>query len=194
MRQNIAAAVGLLGTSIDFYWSYLGFDHFAIRLALGLLVLFGMYRVSGLDRRALFLNLRPESGWRRWIGLSLIAAAVAIAVIALVYGRDPNIEPGVSYFRYPVIEELVYRLNLCIAVMLLIGNTRWAQITNVVISGSVFAALHYVYGNLAVENVVGGFVLATALLASRSFLIPLVWHALGNVILASWIGSWLVFG
>jgi len=80
-----------------------------------------------------------------------------------------------SCVHYPLLEETLYRLVLLVPLVALLG-CRWA----IVISGAVFAALHFAYGNPAPDNFVAGYLLAWAYLKSGSIVIPIAWHALGN--------------
>lgn len=61
----------------------------------------------------------------------------------------------------------------------------------VIVGGTLFAALHFVYGNAAPDNVVAGFFLTWAYLKSGTLVIPIIYHAAGNgFVLACHFVAW----
>ena len=75
----------------------------------------------------------------------------------------------------PIVEEILYRSVLCCSLEKAVGTN-----SSIVISGAVFALLHFFYGNLAIDNFIAGYFLAWAFLKSKSILIPILLHAAGN--------------
>jgi len=78
-------------------------------------------------------------------------------------------------FISPLVEETIYRSVLCSALEKTAGTK-----TSILISGILFALLHFFYGNLAFDNFIAGYLLAWSFLKSKSILIPIFLHALGN--------------
>ncbi len=78
-------------------------------------------------------------------------------------------------FVSPVVEETIYRCVLCIAARDLLGNK-----ASIFLSGSLFALLHYFYGNPGFDNFIAGYLLAWSFLKSKSVLLPLLLHSAGN--------------
>ena len=76
----------------------------------------------------------------------------------------------------PVLEELIYRLALCLPLVGIVGR-RWT----ILLSGVVFAALHFRHGNPGPSNFIAGFILGWAYLKSGNLLIPIILHSLGNL-------------
>jgi membrane protease YdiL (CAAX protease family) len=98
---------------------------------------------------------------------------------AVAFPAPSDFWPWIRHACLPtsIAEEGIYRLVLCVPFAALIGP-RWT----IVVSGCVFAALHVVYGNLGVDNAIAGFILGWAFLKSRSLLVPVAWHSLGNLL------------
>jgi membrane protease YdiL (CAAX protease family) len=76
------------------------------------------------------------------------------------------------------LEEGVYRLLLCTALA-----TRFRHRTVILISGTLFALLHYAYGNLELTNAVAGYLLAWVYLMSGSVWLTMLWHSFGNLMI-----------
>jgi uncharacterized protein len=172
------------------------------RAALALVALAaGIWLVDG-DLSSIGFRLAPVQGWRYWAGATaLLGLAVAVCLlmgwgICALTGYEPPIyttaprEIGVGFLEkciyYPVLEEVIYRLALCVPLVILIGPWR-----TIAVSGLVFAGLHFAYGCPSPENLIGGFLLAWAYLKSESILIPLLLHSTGNFCaLAFQVGGW----
>lgn len=89
-------------------------------------------------------------------------------------------------FLAPVLEESVYRLFVCVPLVPLIGCR-----STIIASGILFGLLLVLYGNPSPENLFGGFFLAWAYLKSKSIVVPLLLHGIGNgVVVASQIAGW----
>lgn len=158
--------------------------------------LFGLVAVlvlSGGDARGLGLCLQPARGWWHWCRIGLwLGAAIGFALLAwmgFVYAAGitlpvPRIEPPQRWptFVYmciyaPLLEELLFRSLLIFAVRPTLGD-RGAIVT----SGVLFAAMHVIGGNASPENQIAGFVFAWAFVQSGTVVVPLSWHAIGNMI------------
>jgi len=136
----------------------------------------------------------PAGGWWRWarvgVGLGLLSGALlglwlaglhlfggGVAVESIFEGpRELGGWLVRACLLAPGIEEIVYRFLLVAAVLPLLGSRG-----SVIASGLAFAALHLLYGNPSPENMLGGFVLAWAYVASGSLAVPLLLHAIGNL-------------
>lgn len=157
------------------------------------------------DLASVGIRFRVAPSWAYWILATLIVAAALGAVLGVtffvLYQRGVNIFaqtiPPERALRavllngtvWPAVEEPIYRLVLCVALIRWLG--RWGA---VVISGAAFAWLHFgVYDTAQVNNVIAGFVLAWAFVRSESIVIPLLWHGLGNAAVILWfVVSWYV--
>jgi membrane protease YdiL (CAAX protease family) len=196
-----AAAVAVSIVTVDMVMASQGSVTFLSRVALscGAAVAYGW--LAGWRWRSLGLSARPEQGWGTWVKvtakvgavIALLFGAVVVAAWAStrVEGGQPSRWAAVTFptpsdfwpwMRHacvptPIAEEGIYRLALCVPFAALIGP-RWT----IVVSGCVFAALHAAYGNLGVDNAVAGFILGWAFLKSRSLLVPIAWHSLGNLL------------
>jgi len=145
---------------------------------------------------ALGLTLHPAGGWVWWLKATLVIGTGVGVFILLASGVlwvarvDLGIRgfTDISEFRRfvwraclwaPVTEESVYRFALCVPLIRLIGERM-----TILASGAAFAALHFRYGNPAPDNFIAGFALAWAFLRSRTLLVPVGLHALGNLCVA----------
>jgi len=154
------------------------------------------------DRASLGLVVRLRPGYRYWAKASL-CVGVAVAAFCIVAGllfrvmgtplSIPATPPErilsalASYGIFaPVLEEALYRLILCVALVGIAGP--WWTIFA---SGAIFAALHLVWGNASPDNFIAGYFLAWAFLKSGSILTPIVLHSLGNLcVLALHVANW----
>jgi membrane protease YdiL (CAAX protease family) len=161
------------------------------RPMLALLTAVLLNEVSRVDRDAGRSVFDPAPGWGYWVWAGSLAGVVMVVLAAVVFGvlwllgSAPAVEglgpaavPEALYrmcLEAPLVEEVFYRLALCGAVVALIGPR-----TAILVSGVVFAWLHWVYGNPNPENQVGGFILAWMYLRSGSLAVPITFHAAGN--------------
>ncbi len=129
--------------------------------------------------------------YKFWIFLS--AALLTFSILSLwayrlflnYSGRAPDQIPLPSEFlfrqlRYysleiPLLEESIYRGVLCVCLRSVAGFR-----TTILISGTLFALLHFIYGNPGIDNFLGGYFLSWAFLLSKSILVPLLFHSVGN--------------
>jgi len=143
------------------------------------------------DKRALGIRLHMHPSYTYWIkaalllgsavGLICLGAGVALH-LAEIDTSLPELPPEHIPTRWiwagaiaPVYEELIYRLVLCVPLVAVAGPR-----VTIVLGGAVFAGLHFVYGNPAPDNFVGGYILVWAYLKSGSIATPIVLHSLGN--------------
>ncbi len=147
------------------------------------------------DRKSLGLVLRPAQGFRYWIKITLICGAIVGGFSLLATGVLYLFDISVVYDQpilysterfwpvffsavliAPVLEEPIYRLVLCAPLASTIG-----RIATIIISGSVFGLLHFVYDNPGPDNFIAGYVLGWAYMKSETLVIPIALHALGNL-------------
>lgn len=183
---------GILAVCLDMLLVYKGLAFSWVRALLPMiaLLLFDEQRRKRPSRG--WPRMTPNGGTRLWIKVSLIVSAWAILLWSLLYGVsalfdfgpgfakvDPDHLP-VQFFSVtviaPILEEGVYRILLCTALA-----TRFRHRTVIAISGTAFALLHLLYGNLAPTNLLAGYILSWAYLMSGSLWLPIVWHAVGNI-------------
>jgi membrane protease YdiL (CAAX protease family) len=204
----IASAVGALVVTADLALVWWGRYQGAIegRGVLAVVALAAHLRLTDGDLASVGLHLTPSQGWRWWFKVSLwIGLAVAACIVvglglwvlsgqALPIYATPPSDIGPSFLRMcvfaPVLEEVLYRLALCVP--LAVGLGPWRAI---VVSGLAFAGLHVAGGNPSPENLIGGLFLAWAYLKSESIIVPILLHSLGNLCaLAGQVGTWYWLG
>ncbi len=192
-----AVAIALAAVGADFL-----LESFLLRsLVTGAAILLFLLLARG-DRASLGFVVQLRPSFRYWVKVALGMAA-AVAAFCIVTGfllwiigiRIPisATPPGqiLSALRSycvssPVLEEALYRLVLCVALVRIVGP--WGTIFA---SGAIFAALHFVWGNPSPDNFVAGYFLAWAFLKSGSILTPIGLHSLGNLcVLALHVANW----
>ncbi len=168
----------------------------ALQFARPLLALIAVLAYLALargDRVSVGLTAAPRQGWRfwlttgGWLGVVVIGAAVPLGLVwrQIGWGWDAVAEafadnewPLVDcVIRFPVFEEFIYRLAICVPIAARFG-TRPA----IAVSGSLFIAIHLIYGVANPVNVIAGFLLAWTFLKSNSIVVPILLHALGNLL------------
>jgi membrane protease YdiL (CAAX protease family) len=139
----------------------------AYRMTLAIFAALCLLCLARGDRASIGLVLHPRKGFGYWwkatalIGVGLVLFLCFIGVFYRVAHIPPRfvlapesalrILPGWCVY-YPLLEEVLYRLVLCVPLVALLGP--WYAI---VISGVVFGALHCLYGNPAPTNFVAGY-------------------------------------
>ena len=192
-----AVGIALAAIGADFF-----LQSFRLRsLVIGASVLLLVLLAQG-DKPSLGLVIRPRPSYRYWVKMTLgIGTAVAgfcIAAGFLLWMMGirmpiPAIPPEralsdlVPYcITAPVLEEALYRLVLCVALVRIAGPW-WTTFA----SGAIFAALHVVWGNASPDYFIAGYFLAWAFLKSGSILTPIVLHSLGNLcVLGLHVANW----
>ena len=197
----LALAIGIV--IVDFLLVFFRVRHIhTYRIILAVSAVICLLLLAAGNLRTIGIVFRPRRGYRYWIKATIVVAAVMAVLLSLVLAAcwladihvsAPSITPQLffrkvfwSCVHYPLLEETLYRLVLSTPLLVVVGS-RWT----IVITGAVFAALHFAYGRPAPDNFVAGYLLAWAYLKSGSILIPVVWHSLGNgcalaLMLASW--------
>ena len=130
---------------------------------------------------------RPLPSLMFWLKATLgiaIVFAVVLGVALIIYlelgydvqARLPDqwaIWEGVV--NAPLGEETIYRWVLVTGIAAV--APRWIA---VVVSGAVFAYLHFLYGSAGPDNFIGGYFFAWMYLRSGSIIVPMVFHGIGN--------------
>ena len=166
---------------------------FSLALVAGAFVFYGL--LTGWHWRSLGLALKPRQRVTYWVKVTMVLAAVHIVVAAVVFsvaglyvnndlvnlllrGPPSRVWYWALYLLVimPVLEEGIYRFALCVPAVAILG--KWGAI---VLSGVVFAALHFLYGVAAPYNLIAGFLLGWAYVKSRSIIVPICLHSLGNI-------------
>jgi membrane protease YdiL (CAAX protease family) len=158
----------------------------------------------GWDRAALGLTFRPRQRAGFWIRAGLlIGTVIAVACVGVLVAARAGHDvfqlcdrdfPILRMDRVialcllaPLTEELLWRVVLCTAAARLMGS--WPAI---VMTGTLFAAAHWMYGVAGPDNLIAGFFLGWAFLKSGTFVVPLGLHACGNVLVVAIQGSSLI--
>jgi membrane protease YdiL (CAAX protease family) len=156
------------------------------RISLAVAMLAGYLILAKGDRRSLGLVLIPVQGCKYWAGIGLcVAILCAIGVLILTWlwvaiglQIDVSFDSVLDMCLWgPLQEEIIYRLGICIPIAAL-----WGPRAAIVCSGILFGLLHVLYGNANPINLLAGFFLAWTFLKSGSLVVPLLIHALGNVL------------
>jgi membrane protease YdiL (CAAX protease family) len=152
------------------------------------------------------LRVIPVQGFRYWFRVGGVLGAILlaiglIAVAILLSGHlwrspesVPTVAPAAFVSRFifaciqsPIVEETLYRIILCVPIAAISSNLA------IGVSGVLFAALHFVYGNPGPDNFLAGYLLAWAYLKSSAILVPVALHAGGNAIaLGFQVAAWYV--
>ena len=192
-----AVAVALTAIAADFY-----LVSFRLRALVTIASMLVLAVLAHGDRASLGLVLRLRPNCRYWVKVTLIMGGavggfcIIAGLILWVIGihipipATPPKEVVLALRSYcvsaPVLEEALYRLVLCVALVGIAGP-RWT----ILVSGAIFAALHFVWGNASPENFIAGYFLAWAFLKSGSILTPIVLHSLGNAcMVALHVANW----
>ena len=197
LSRLVASFVVVAGFVQTRYW--LGFS-------LPLLALSGLVIVLCLNDSevpALGLRLSPLQGWMYWcwftlwFGLIIGFAGAICTAVWLFCGWPLPIQrtpPSLMAFIHmcidsPVSEEIIFRSLLTLAVLSALGERG-----TILFGGVIFALLHVVHGNPGPDNQLAGFMLGWAFLKSKTILVPLAMHALGNLIaLGIQIAAWYLY-
>ncbi len=193
----IAVCVSVLAICGDIYLvtTQGGFANDRIVLAFAAVFVLALL-VRGRETMSSFgFTWRLAPSYRYWgkatllIGAAVGAFCLIIGVVLVFTWNDlPSYLPSTSPKHVgnhlwhacvlaPIIEEPPYRLLLCVPLVAAAGPR-----VAIFISGAVFGALHFIYGNPGPDNFIAGYFLAWAYLKSGSFLMPVMLHALGNAI------------
>jgi uncharacterized protein len=194
----VAVGVVALDMAFERSWEYWDWR----RAALPLLAVGSYLLLTRGDVKSLGLRLTPEQGIGYWVKATLLIGAAVGAAIAgfvgfflLMRWELPLYRLPPEYFwpvflhacvYAPLVEEATYRLALCAPGPAVVGA--WGT---VLVSGSLFAALHFLYGNPGPDNFVAGFFFAWSYLKSGSVVVPVALHSLGNAVaMSSQLAAW----
>ncbi|MBN2362641.1 CPBP family intramembrane metalloprotease [candidate division WOR-3 bacterium] len=187
-----AVLIAFLTVIFDFYLSGHGIYNDAPRkiLAIGSLILILVLSKGNLPSNGFSINFYPCKKF--WLITSLVAFFVTVFFLS-IYGsylffsgrQNTATIPKeflfrqLKYFAFeiPLIEETIYRVVLCASLRSVAGYK-----TTIFISGTLFAFLHFIYGNPAIDNILGGYFLSWAFLTGKSIIIPVVFHSAGNAL------------
>lgn len=197
-RQSSIVALMISTTLLVLY--FLANDHgFPIQLNSALagsgIVAYGYLHRWNVS--ALGFTVHPLQGWSYWTRIALFGGGIVLAgyvVGEMALRQSTHIFPAlweewqmseVRLWRWfyigvvaaPLIEEIMFRLLVCVPLLSLIGTPY-----TILISGVLFAAVHFVYGVPSPDNQIGGFLFAWAFCKSRSLLVPILLHAGGNAV------------
>jgi membrane protease YdiL (CAAX protease family) len=139
---------------------------------------------------AIGVRVRPLPSLRFWlvtvVVLAMIMTVLIAGTIAVYVALDkpmpPPVLPDYDHFfgavvDAPLVEESIYRWLFVTGIVAVARRGAWA---GVVLSGAVFAYLHFVYNNPGPDNFIGGYFFAWMYLRSGSILVPIAFHALAN--------------
>ena len=204
-RRAVVASALIAGAvvGLDLYLAHSGAARVWIRLGLSAAVVAVFGSLTNWDIASLGLRWRPIQGYAHWVKFTAKLGAVIVflfmvpALYFLKTGRmragdlvGPRLfaepsdfwswAPGALLWA-PISEEAIYRLVLCVAAAALVGRR-----ATIVVSGCVFAALHVAYGNVGPDNAIAGFILGWAFLESRTIVVPVALHSLGNLVVGGY--------
>jgi membrane protease YdiL (CAAX protease family) len=157
-----------------------------IRIVMALVILAAYLALARGDRCSVGLLLMPTPAWRYWattgvfVGLLVTAVLLPLAVAwrLLEWRLDHILKGGLLQFwvSAPLLEEIIYRGAVCTPIA-----ARWGARPAIVVSGILFGLIHVVYDSANPINLLAGFFLAWTFLKSNSILVPMLFHAGGNV-------------
>jgi membrane protease YdiL (CAAX protease family) len=154
------------------------------------------------DRASLGLTVIPIQGAIYWfkataaLGVIIGGWILAAGGVWILTGHDlplrplPSAQVGMAFVwgcvQFPLLEESIYRLALCVPFAALIR-----PVGAIALSGVLFGFLHVLYGNASADNLVAGYFLAWSFLKSGTIVVPVVLHSLGNAcVLCAQVGTW----
>ncbi|HLA85235.1 MAG TPA: type II CAAX endopeptidase family protein [Thermoguttaceae bacterium] len=162
-----------------------------LRAVLAAFVLLAFVLPGNVSRESLGLRLTPIQPICYWVRFTVLIAAAMLVIILIctdvvhamglpisIHKTPPDhvVVRLLSMCLYaPLVEELIFRFAICVPATAILG-----PVGAILLSGSLFAAIHFTYGNPGPDNFVAGFILAWAYLKSGSILVPMTLHALGN--------------
>jgi uncharacterized protein len=198
----LASAAIVVDFTILIRDEYASYSAYRVINAVVVLALFMCITPS--PRGDLGIRLLPVQGFPYWARISAYLFAIVIAVglagvAAIAYGLTlREVTPALPPDRFaqslvhacvqaPLFEETLYRLILCAPLAAV------SPALAITISGIVFAALHFVYGNPGADNFIAGYLLAWAYMKSGTIAVPIVLHAVGNAIAMGFqVAAWYV--
>lgn len=172
---------------------------YTIRFALGIAAMLVYITFGGIRLWRPLINVGPAKGWRFWSKFLIITNLALIVFLVILLGILKLVNPPFNSYKIlfgiqlselplylivgsiiaPITEELLYRFIVCNFVINIFP--KFKVLFTILISGSLFALFHLVCGYANIMNIVAGFILAWIYLKSESLILPIVFHALGNV-------------
>ena len=187
----LAAAIAAVAVASDLSLAALRHGYDAPRIALAGVSVCALALLGRGDRCSLGLTFRLNPSYRYWVRATLLIGAIVglfcLVAFLLLHAAGVHIpipatppDQAVSSVVFaciaaPLLEEAIYRLVFCVPFAAITGTR-----TTIMLSGAIFAGLHFVYGNPSPDNFIAGFFLAWAYLKSGSIFTPLLLHSLGN--------------
>ena len=193
-RVRLYISLGII--TITFYYDVTSFlllsQSYLHRSFIAVSAFLVLFLVFKCDYRSLGIRLQPLQGYTYWIRAGFLIGIVILFldVIAIFIMSIFNIKmpiyavyPSMLWseltricFWSPLVEEIIYRIILCAPLVAFLKPS-----TTIFVGGCIFSALHIVYGNPGVDNIIAGFILTWAYLKSGSILVPFALHSLGNL-------------
>ncbi len=190
--RALAGLALLLILATDFLLIWNHHDRWLSRASV---VVFGLLfvhlaRASTYQSHFLFSRFKPEKGLKYWAIVSVGAAIASLIAVQILNRFQEPSQKSSEFWKhtllyYPFIEEFLYRgIAMELGMIFFSPFKRWSREIVIFVSGSAFALLHVAYGNVAPENLVGGYILAWVFYQSRVLWLPLSWHVFGNFLRA----------
>lgn len=190
--------------AIDIFLSYQGWS--VLRGIIPACILYLAHSKFNLSLGWFGLGYQITYGWLYWLFVSLLAGIILfcchiimfywrgdffiqencmILFIEIIHHKQFHYPHQVwiySLFIAPIHEEILYRYLLENIVI-----KQWGLIWAILVSGTLFALLHWTVGNLSFSNLLGGYLLAILFGYSRNIWLTICWHSVGNLfILLFW--------
>ncbi len=192
-RTYVALSIALVAIAVDFGLVLTYLPRYWVRLLPAFVAMSALMIAARGNRASLGLTFQMKPSYYYWVKVAFICAVVVTALcisasigtrmmagsVANQTHQSGRVVLAVirSCVLAPIVEEVLYRVVFCTALVGLIGS-RWT----ILLTGLIFAALHFAYGKPAPDNLFAGFFLAWVFLKSGSALVPVLLHSLGNVI------------
>lgn len=188
----ISSVLGATLVLCDVILTWRGHPYSDVRWPIPLAGLLAYGVFTRWDRKSLGLRLRPIQGYAYWIKVALLIGGIILGFVVIIfaiwklmgweipvfYVAPEELWPALFLFCVyaPLVEEGTFRFVLCTPTTRAAGP--WAAI---LISGTIFAGLHFLYGRASPDNLIAGYFLAWAYLKSGSIMVPIALHSLGNL-------------
>jgi membrane protease YdiL (CAAX protease family) len=199
---RIAALAAIVAILADFALVLHGDATEISRGLIPLVCLIAYLHLASGDLSSIGLSLRPAQPWRYWVLATIIIGAIVAVLIAVgiaicriagwqlpIHTTPPDHIPGALFYSciaFPIVEEATYRIVICVPTVVILRPAG-----AILVSGALFAALHFAYGNASPDNFVAGFFLAWAFLKSGTIVVPVLLHSLGNAFaVAAQVAAW----
>lgn len=191
----VAPLLAIGAVAADIFLVKQGFAHSWVRVILPVLGLALLETMRQARPQHPWPRWRPRDGWLPWWRVSMWTLFTCSSFLIPVFMFADRIQPGWAPQALSGSEFLAALFPVCVMAPLAEeGVYRWLFCTGfaarmgpklvIFFSGTIFAALHFVYyDNAAITNLLAGYLLAWVYFASGSLLMPVLWHSLGNLLL-----------